>query len=115
MLTGPDNHVGDRDDKYLGECNNHACLLVVPPTDFARQRCVLLHISRAKVHRNTKVLFARRRVIRTDALARPFVTRNIHRARSIAHSAIDLPNYYVANLHVMMIDMPLICQDTNCS
>lgn len=108
--------MGDRDDKYAGECNNYTCLSVVPPTDFARQRCVLLHISRAtKVHRDTKVLFARRHAIRTDALARPFVASDIHRARSIASSAIDSPNHHVADLNVMMIDTPLVCQDNDCA
>lgn len=110
--------MGDRDDKYAGECNNHACLPAVPPTDFARQRCVLLHISRSDEGTSRRKSHPFCLVV--TALEPTHLRARLSRAmpiapRSIAYPAIDLPNYYVADLRVMMIDTPLVCQDTNCA
>lgn len=101
--TGPDSHVGDRDDKYTGERNNHACLSAVPPTDFARRRCVPLHICirKRRVHRASSLFFffsSRRRAFRNARRTRASVrchARFIARDRlfTFGHPSLDLPNY----------------------
>lgn len=52
----------------------------------------------------------------THLRARLSRVMSIYRARDrLPARPFDLPNYYVADLRLMMIDIPLVCRDTICA